>query len=44
MTCVDFEDFWIGEPAEFPAPPPELMAELRRLLPPARSESPERAA
>lgn len=28
------KDCRIGEPAEFPAPPPEVMAELRRLLPP----------
>lgn len=40
---IQFEDFRIGEPAEFPAPPPEVMAELRRLLPPVPAGT-ERAA
>ncbi len=26
----------LGEPVEFPPPPPEAMAELRRLLPPVK--------
>lgn len=33
-TDIDYEDCRIGEPVEFPAPPAEIMAELRRLLPP----------
>lgn len=34
----------IGEPAEFPAPPPELMAQLRALLPPIPRREPIRRA
>jgi hypothetical protein len=29
----------LGEPAEFPAPPPELMARLRAMLPPVQQAS-----
>lgn len=40
-----YREYRIGEPAEFPAPPPEVMAELRRLLPPVPpSPVAERAA
>lgn len=35
----------LGEPAEFPAPPPELMARLRAMLPPVtRREQTRRSA
>lgn len=34
----------IGEPVEFPAPPPELMAQLRALLPPIPRREPIRRA
>lgn len=43
MTERAEKDYRIGEPAEFPEPPPEVMAELRRLLPPVPVR-PERAA
>jgi hypothetical protein len=33
-----------GDPVDFPAPPPEAAAELRRLLPPVRVEVPGRAS
>jgi hypothetical protein len=39
-TDIDYEDCRIGEPATFPAPPPEVMAELRRLLPPVPVTAP----
>lgn len=47
QAAAPFEDFHLGEPVVFSAPPPEVMAELRRLLPPASPElqsEPERAA
>lgn len=34
MTAPVERDYRIGEPVTFPAPSPEVMAELRRLLPP----------
>ena len=34
----------LGEPVEFPAPPPEAMALLRALLPPVTRREPVRRA
>jgi hypothetical protein len=34
----------LGEPVEFPAPPPEVMARLRALLPPVPRSEPMRRA
>ncbi len=39
----EFRDYRIDEPIEFRAPSPEVMAELRRLLPPVEPVA-ERAA
>jgi hypothetical protein len=41
---IVFRDYRIDEPCEFAAPPAEVMAELRRLLPPVEVPVVERAA
>ena len=39
-----FRDLRVDDPISFPAPSPEVMAELRRLLPPVPPVVVERAA
>jgi hypothetical protein len=41
---AEYRDYRIGEPVEFSAPPAEVMAELRRLLPPVVQTERGRAA